>query len=139
MGMKTSLLKKGCLLLTLLLVSCIHSVAADSEYTELAPKVTKLTKAVESKVHYHQECTSTMSEKEVLYYSIAHDPSLMTPFSLMTIKIDQQNGHAIVLICASDGQAIFEDGGCTAELDWTRKEGESPRNCDFTLKVCEAK
>ena len=127
------------IVLIIFLSGCIPSVAADSEYADLAAKVTKLTKAVESKVHYHQECTAKMTEKEVLYYSIAHDPALLEPFSHMTIKIDQQNGHATVLICTGDGKAVFEDAGCTAGLDWVWKEGELARNCDFKLKVCEAK
>jgi len=140
LGINTTFFKQGyLLLLILLLVSCVPSIAADSEYEDLAPKVTKLTKAVESKVHYHQECTAKMTEKEVLYYSIAHDPSLLEPFSLMAIRINQQSGHAIVVICTADGKAIFEDGGCTAGLDWTWKEGEPARNCDFTLTVCETK
>jgi hypothetical protein len=139
MGMNTTFFRLGyLLLLILLLVSCVPSIAADSEYADLAPKVTKLTKAVEAKIHYHQECTAKMTEREVLYYSIAHDPSLLEPFSRMIIKIEPQNGHAIVLICTAEGKALFEDGGCTAEMDWAWKEGEPERNCDFTLKVCEA-
>jgi len=106
------------------------------EYFELGPKVTKLTKAVEAKVYYHQECTAKMTEKEVLYYSIAHDPQLLEPFVGMRIRIEQQNKHAIVLICTSAGKAIFEDAGCTSTLDWSWKEGETERDCEFTLTVC---
>ena len=125
-----------CFLIILLLTGCAPSVTSQGKYAELGPKVTKLTKAVEAKVHYHQECTSTMTEKEVLYYSIAHDPQLLEPFASMKVRIEQQNGHAIVLICTSAGKAIHEDAGCTSTLDWSWKESETERNCEFTLTVC---
>jgi hypothetical protein len=140
LGLNKMFFKKALsLMLFLLMASCVTSVASDTDYVELAPSVTKLTKAVEAKVHYHQECTAKMTEKEILYYSIAHDPSLLEPFSHMIIRINQQNGHAIILVCTVDSNAIFEDAGCTAGLDWAWKEDMPVRSCDFKLTSCELK
>jgi len=127
------------ILLSALLVACLVNAAPDADYADLGPKLTKLTKAVESKVHYNQECTAKMTDKEALYYAIAHDPGLLEPFTDLTVKVSQQNRHAILLVCTPDGvTAIFEDAGCTAGLDWTW-ERDTPKPCVFTLKVCDDK
>lgn len=131
-------------LITLFLVIIFFSGCAThisgSRYPDLGPKLTKLTKAVDNKVYFDPECTGKMTEQEILYYSIAHDLELLEPFLKMTIHILRQGRNAIVLICSEDGTtAFFEDAGCTAELDWSWKEQDPPRPCEFTLKVCEKK
>jgi len=124
--------------LSLFFVFLLSCASITPRHADLGPKLTKLTKAVESKVHYDPECASKMTERQLLYYAIAHDPELLEPFKNMKVRILQQNKHAILLICTKDGSiAFFEDAGCTPELDWTWNEKDPSRPCEFSLNVCE--
>jgi hypothetical protein len=98
----------------------------------LSSEVTKLSKAVESTVRYSD--VSNISDSELLARSTEHNPELLKQFSGYSIRIAHNDRDVIILICTKDqNRALFEDAGCTSELDkilWDKK-----LKCDFTSKV----
>jgi hypothetical protein len=102
---------------------------------ELSSAVTKLTANVESTVRYANIPTN-ISESELLDRSTEHDPQILKFFSKYSIHIIHNDRDAVILVCTKDEKrALFEDAGCTAELDeilWTNKP---PRRCAFGTTV----
>lgn len=117
--MKRFLLSKMFILLFILqLMSCL-SVHAGEEatYYQLATALTKLSKAVEAEVVFENPSSQTTG-KELLSQATAHDRSLLSPFTQYSLQAVRQGGHAVLLVCTSDGQqALLEDLGCSPELD----------------------
>ncbi len=106
----------------------------------LASALTKLSASVESTVRYKNP-PSDISDDELLKLSTQHDPALLDPFAGYTLKVLQEDRHAIVLVCTEDGaQGLLEDVGCSAAMDkhvWQLEMNA----CVFTLSpadVCVA-
>ncbi len=115
-------------------------VEDDTKYYQLASALTKLSSAVEATVRYKKIPDGATSDK-IVELSIAHDKSLLTPFSDYKIKIYVEARHAIVLVCnAAVTEAYLEDAGCSAELDRHHWKTEVIEPCAATLnltQVCE--
>jgi hypothetical protein len=102
----------------------------------LTSALTKLSAAVEKTLKYNNP-DQNLSDKELLELSTKHDESLLEPFHEYKVKILRENKHAILLVC--DVRALFEDLGCTKDVDrlpWMPKQA-SP--CTFTLTSKECK
>ena len=98
----------------------------------LSSEVTKLSKAVESTVRYSD--VSNISDSELLARSTEHNPELLKQFSGYFIRIARNDRDVIILICTKDQKrALFEDAGCTSELD--KISWDKNLKCDFTSKV----
>jgi hypothetical protein len=119
-----------------LLVGCRSaSYRQAEEIMPLGSRLTKVTMAVESTVQYKSPPAEARDD-ELVRLATAHDPTLLTPFVDYRIRAESRSGHGIVLLCAKDGRALFEDVGCTAKLDKHHWESGAP--CEFTLNVDEA-
>lgn len=124
------------LILSISLAGCAPaSSAVDAETMYIkASALTKLSASVESTVRYKHP-PEGISDTELLKLATEHDPSLLSPFESYTIKIHQEDRHAVVLICSQDGtQGLLEDAGCSAPMD--KHLWQTPGSaCDFTLSI----
>mgnify|MGYP001584438197 FL=1 len=121
----------------LFLLGCaLNSRAGESEkMLILGSALTKLSATVESTVRYKSP-PEDISDAELLTLSTKHDPPLLAPFEDYTMRVLQQDKHAIVLVCTKDGQrALLEDAGCTAELDKHLWKERPAKPCEFTLSI----
>ncbi len=128
------------LLLILPLMSCLSVHAGEEEkYYQLATALTKLSKAVEAEVVFENPSSQTTGE-ELLSKATAHDRSLLSPFSQYSLQAVRQGGHAVLLLCTSDGQqALLEDIGCSPVLDrhaWKIKPLQPCRPVIDVDRVC---
>lgn len=103
----------------------------------LASRLTKLTAAVESAVAFKKTAPAGARDLELVRLATAHDPGLAEPFARHALRAEARDGHALLLLCSEDGaRALFEDAGCTAQVD--RHHWEAPAPCAFTLSVRDA-
>lgn len=120
-----------------LLIQGCASVFKSEKDTELmynkASALTKLSAAVETTVSLDMPDDS-VSDEEILKTSTEDDPSLLDPFAGYLLKINRDSGHAVILMCTSDGKVgLLEDAGCTAKMDehlWQKRN-----SCQFTLSA----
>lgn len=99
----------------------------------LASSLTKLAAAVESTVRYKKP-PAGISDEELLNMATKHDPKLLEPFENYTVKVSQENRHAIVLVCTPDGKkGLLEDAGCSGAMD--KHLWKTSSSCKFTLGV----
>lgn len=122
--------------ITLITVGCTLCIADDSEVMlPLASALTKLSASVESTVRYKNPPTG-ISDADLLILSTQHDPRILEPFSDYTVRILNQDRHAVVLVCNKDGNyALLEDAGCSPELDKHLWKEQPPVPCQFSLAV----
>jgi len=136
--MKRNLVIRGIALWFLLSASagCTVSRAAEAEKMYvLGSALTKLSASVEATVRY-EDPPQGISDKELLDLSTKHDPGLMNPFADYTLRVSQQDGHAVVLVCDKDGKiGLLEDAGCSSEMDKHLWEETPPKPCEFTVTV----
>ncbi len=128
------------ILISALLASFCFAKSSDyqEKFFALAELLTKLTSAVETTLS-NEYVDQNMSDKALLKLATSHDPSLLEPFREYQVKILHDNGHAIVLVCTKDGKsALFEDAGCSEEMDYNRWIPKEVSPCVFTLAgVCK--
>ncbi|MBN2767938.1 MAG: hypothetical protein JXQ68_02450 [Campylobacterales bacterium] len=126
----------------LIVSQCVASPnkAFDENMLTLKPSVAKLTAAIQRTLS-DKNLDANVTNEELLTRAIKGDVSLLKPFfSYYSIKISRDKKHATVLICTQDDKyALFEDLGCTDEVDmqyWILKD---PPSCDFHMstKWCE--
>lgn len=129
--------------LTLIIVSYVlliqgcASVPKSEKYNELmnikASALTKLSAAVETTVSIDMP-DEGVSDEEIFKISTEDDPSLLDPFAGYLLKINRDNGHAVILMCTSDEKVgLLEDAGCTFKMDehlWQKKN-----KCEFTIST----
>lgn len=116
------------------LSACAVCGHADDEYYKLATALTKLSAAVEYAVRYEHP-PEGLSDRELIDFSVRHDPSLAMDFEDYLMKVSVNDDHAILLVCRDDSVAILEDLGCTAKLDAQRWENHE--SCEFTLSTAQ--
>lgn len=120
-----------------LLIQGCASIPKSEKDNELmyikASALTKLSAAVETTVSLDMPDES-VSDEEIFKTSTEDDPSLLDPFAGYLLKINRDSGHAVILMCTSDGKVgLLEDAGCTAKMDehlWQKRN-----NCQFTLSA----
>jgi hypothetical protein len=124
-----------CLIL-FLSIGCTHSIAGNTEdMLTLGSALTKLSSAVESTVRYKNP-PAGISDSELLVLATSHDPRILKPFSDYTLRVLNQNSHAIVLVCTKDGKyALLEDAGCSTKLDRHWWQEQPDKACDFSLDI----
>jgi len=131
--------------LAIALVGCA-TVATGQTYSEeemmtSAAAVTKVSAAVEANLRYGAP-SDTVSDREFLAQSVAHDPGLLAPLSAYQVKTARQGGHTAILMCSQDGAiALLEDAGCTAAMDRHRWRDDPKSRCVFTIdlaRLCSA-
>ncbi|MEJ2437424.1 MAG: hypothetical protein P8Y49_05505 [Sulfurovaceae bacterium] len=114
--------------------------AFDEDMSLLEPAVAKLTATIQSRVD-DENFDANITDEELLKLAIKEDESLIDPFyDHYSIKISREKKHAIVMICTEDERyALFEDLGCTDEVDMGYWILKNPPSCDFQLsaKWCE--
>ena len=122
-----------------ILIGCAVTTADETEkMLTLGSAMTKLSAAVESTVRYKNP-PADISDANLLVLATKHDPALLEPFSAYTVRVRQQELHAIILVCTKDGtRALLEDAGCTGKLDRHLWENQPAIPCEFTLIAREA-
>jgi hypothetical protein len=112
----------------------------DEDMSLLEPVVAKLTAAIQRTLN-DKNLDANVTDEELLKLATKEDKSLIDPFyDHYSIKISREKKHVSVLVCTEDERyALFEDLGCTDEVDmgyWILKD---PPSCDFHLsaKWCE--
>lgn len=101
-----------------------------------ASALTKLSASVEAAVRYDSP-SEGITDEELLKLATEHDPSLLTPFAGLTLKVLTEDRHAIVLMCdQAQTRALLEDAGCTARMDKHSWEDQN-KSCAFTLTPAE--
>jgi hypothetical protein len=126
------------LLVFITTTGCTCCIASDAEdnYT-LASALTKLSAAVEATVRY-DEPPPGLNDFELLKLATKEDPKLLEPFAGYQIKTLVQNKHAAVLVCDDAGKvALFEDAGCTSQMDRNHWKNDSKTPCTFSIKLDE--
>lgn len=128
------------LIFALLLFGCACAQArSESEMQEMASALTKVAKTTETTVRY-EKLGLDLRDMDLLILATRHDQELLTPLKGYTLRAKPEAGHAVVLVCTSDGStALLEDAGCTARLDQHHWRAQPPLPCEFTLdlaKVC---
>jgi len=115
-------------------IGCTIGIADDSErMLPLSSALTKLSATVESTVRYKNP-PADISDSELLILSTKHDPRILEPFSDYTVRVLNQDRHAVVLVCGKDGKyALLEDAGCSPELDKHLWKEQQPPPCQFSL------
>lgn len=129
---KTSLLVLA--MLGLLVTGCqFASYRKASKIMPFGPRLTKVTLAVEDTVR-NENPPPTLKDGELVRLAMAHDLRYLGPFKGYRIRAEGRSGHALVMLCSKDGsQALFEDVGCTPNMDI--QHWEKPVPCEFTLDV----
>lgn len=122
----------------ILLAGCMPEFhRKETSLMPLASSLTKLTAAVESTVAFKKNAPAGARDQELVRVATAHDASLIEPFAQHTLRAEERDGHAVVLLCSKDGaKALFEDVGCTAKVDKHHWETSTP--CEFTIAVQDA-
>jgi hypothetical protein len=137
--MKHALLLIGSALIVSLCVASPNK-AFDEDMLTLKPAVAKLTATIQSKVN-DENFDANITDEELLKLATKEDKSLIDPFyDYYSIKISREKKHAIVMICTKDERyALFEDLGCTDEVDMEYRTFKRAYPCDFQLsaKWCE--
>ena len=114
--------------------------AFDENMRLLKPSVAKLTAAIQIRVS-DENFDASINDEELLTQAIKGDMSLIEPFfGYCNIKISREKKHATVLLCTQDYKyALFEDLGCTDEVDMQYWMFKDPPSCDFHMstKWCE--
>lgn len=79
-----------------------------------------------------------LTDTQLLTLATEEDPDLLEPFRHDLLKLNRDFGHAVILVCTSDGKkGLLEDAGCTAEIE--RHLWKQDVACQFTIsasKVC---
>ncbi len=137
--MKHALLLIGSALIVSLCAASPNK-AFDERMRWLKPAVAKLTVAIQSRVN-DENFDANITDEELLTSTINEDVFLKNRFRfLVKVKLLREKKHVSVLVCTEDERyALFEDLGCTDEVDmeyWILKD---PPSCDFHLsaKWCE--
>ncbi len=137
--MKHALLLIGSVLIVSLCAASPNK-AFDERMRWLKPAVAKLTTTIQSRVN-DENFDATITDEELLTSTINEDVFLKNRFRfLVKVKLLREKKHVSVLVCTEDERyALFEDLGCTDEVDmgyWILKD---PPPCDFHLsaKWCE--
>lgn len=105
----------------------------EAEMRKLSSSLIKLASAVESTVRYKKP-PEGISDAELLILSTKHDPGILAPFQNYTVKVSQQNRHAVVLVCTKNGRrGLLEDAGCSTPMD--KNLWESKSSCKFTMNA----
>lgn len=101
----------------------------------LGSALTKLSSTVESTVRYKNPPVG-ISDSDLLILSTQHDPRILEPFSDYTIRVLNQDRHAVVLVCNKEGKsALLEDAGCSPELDKHLWKEQPSVPCQFSLST----
>ena len=137
--MKHALLLIGSVLIVSLCAASPNK-AFDERMRWLKPAVAKLTAAIQSRVN-DENFDANITDEELLTSTINEDVFLKNRFRfLVKVKLLREKKHVSVLVCTEDERyALFEDLGCTDEVDmeyWILKD---PPSCDFQLSAnwCE--
>ncbi len=114
--------------------------AFDERMRWLKPAVAKLTATIQSRVN-DENFDANITDEELLTSTIDEDVFLKNRFRfLVKVKLLREKKHVSVLVCTEDERyALFEDLGCSDEVDmeyWILKD---PPSCDFQLPAnwCE--
>lgn len=120
--------------ITSIIIGCTICIADDSEdMLVLSSALTKLSATVESTVRYKNP-PAGITDADLLILSTQHDPRILEPFSEYTVRVLNQDRHAVVLVCNKEGKyALLEDVGCSPELDKHLWKGQTPVPCAFSL------
>jgi len=115
-------------------IGCTCCIADDSEnMLPLASALTKLSATVESTVRYKNPPVG-ISDADLLILSTQHDPRILEPFSDFTVRVLNQDRHAVVLVCNKEGKyGLLEDAGCSPEIDKHLWKEQPPVPCQFSL------
>jgi len=112
-------------------------VYSEQEMMTTAVALTKVSAAAEANLRYGPP-SEMFSDEEFLIRSVAHDPTLLPPFSEYQIRATRQENHAAILVCSKDGStALLEDAGCTAVMDIHRWKEHPGKPCTFTVNLAE--
>lgn len=137
--MKHTLLLIGSALIVSLCAASPNK-AFDERMRWLKPAVAKLTAAIQSQVS-DANFDANITNEELLTSTINEDVFLKNRFRfLVKLKLLREKKHISMLVCTQDERyALFEDLGCTDEVDmgyWMLKEMPP---CDFQMsaKWCE--
>lgn len=129
-------------LITLLALSGCTTLTTENFYSEremmtAAVALTKVSAATEANLRYGPP-SDMYSDKEFLIRSVAHDPTLLAPFSEYQIQVIRQENHTATLVCSQDGStALLEDAGCTATMDIHHWKKSPRKPCAFTANLAE--
>lgn len=117
-----------------LLAACV-SAQSERSMNFAASALTKLSASVDATIRFKHP-SEALTDAELLRLSVAHDPSLLTPFENFTVRVLRDGRHSVVLVCeANGGKALLEDSGCTAKLDHHHWRNMPGITCEFTLDV----
>lgn len=124
------------LAMVVLAAGCQHvRVDATTRMAPLGPALTKLTATTDASIAYEKRPPG-LDEVGLLAFATRRNPKVLQPFTGFAVRLVAEDDHAIVLVCDEQRtRALFEDVGCTMEVDrvaW--KETPSPP-CAFTLHV----
>ncbi len=137
--MKHALLLIGSALIVSLCAASPNK-AFDERMRWLKPAVAKLTVAIQSRVN-DENFDANITDEELLTSTINEDVFLKNRFRfLVKVKLLREKKHVSVLVCTEDERyALFEDLGCTDEVDMGYWILKNPPSCDFQLsaKWCE--
>jgi hypothetical protein len=110
---------------------------SDHEMMTTAVALTKVSAAVEANLRYGAP-SEDLTDAEFLTRSVAHDPTLLKPFSEYRILATRQGNHAAMLVCSPDGTtALLEDAGCTAPMDLLRWQEHPRKPCAFSIDLAK--
>lgn len=115
---------------------CTVSRAAEAEKMYiLGSALTKLCASVEATVRYEDPPVG-IGDAELLSMSTKHDPGLLIPFVDYKVRINREEGHAVILVCDKEGKTgLLEDACCSAPMDKYLSNVEPPNQCEFTINV----
>lgn len=137
--MKHALLLIGSALIVSLCAASPNK-AFDEDMLTLEPAVAKLTAAIQRTLS-DKNLDANITDEKLLKLAAKEDESLIDPFyDHYSIKISREKKHASVLVCTEDERyALFEDLGCTDEVDMRYWILKNPPPCDFKMsaKWCE--
>ncbi len=123
--------------LVILLAGCAPLVDGQRREEEMlvaGAALTKVTAAAEVSASFGN-LPDDFPDQKFLEAAVAHDPPLLAPLSRYQVKAIRKNGHAVVLVCSSDGiVALLEDDGCTAALDKHYWLDSSGAPCKFSIE-----
>lgn len=125
-------------IVTLLLTGagCRHVPCNESsKMAPLGPALTRLTSAVDASIAYEQ-VPPGLDEARLIAFTTRNNAAVLEPFAGYAVRVLAEYQHAIVLVCdAARKRALFEDVGCTMEVDRAAWQEQPAPACEFTIHV----
>lgn len=121
-------------LASLLAVACAHGpFCAGESVSKLGPPLTKLAAAADADEGFRP--APELSDGEFLRRA---EPEAFAFFKNHKLKLLRNSGHAVVLVCDSEGKtALLEDAGWTGHLEYRHYQERDPKPCEFTISIAK--